>query len=179
VLGGKWAAAVPVIQILSWVGLLQSLQGLNSSILEARDRTQDLVRYAVVVAVASVIAFVVGLHWGIVGVAAGYAVSSTIVEPYYTWVTARSIDLRLTTVLASLRGVAEASALMAAAVLSVRYALGVASPAERLALCIAVGAFVYVPVCVWRARELVADLRSLGARRKAPVLATPVGALER
>src|SRR5581483_4415920 len=174
VLGEKWSAAIPVVRILCWVGLLQSLQGLNSSILEARDRTQDLVRYAVIVAVASVIAFVIGLEWGIVGVAAGYAVSSTVVEPYYTWVTARSIGLPLRDVIANFRGVFEASVAMAAAVIGVQLLLVAGAPAERHTLCIVAGAAVYLPACAWRDRALVEDLRSLGALRSKRVLASQV-----
>ena len=77
VLGERWHRATPVIQILAWVGLLQSLQGLNGSVLRAVDRTNLLFRYSLVVVTASLIAFVLGLHWGIVGVAAAYALSST------------------------------------------------------------------------------------------------------
>ena len=39
VLGDRWTAAVPLIQMLRWVGLLQSLQTLNTEILQALDRT--------------------------------------------------------------------------------------------------------------------------------------------
>src|SRR3954449_7166565 len=85
VLGPKWESAVRVIQILAWVGMLQSLQGLNSSVLQARNRTRELLRYGIVVCSARLTAFIVGLHWGLVGVAVASAASSTIVEPYYTW----------------------------------------------------------------------------------------------
>ena len=174
VLGTRWHAAIPVIQILSWVGLLQSLQRLNSSILEARNRTGALLKYAVIVFFASLAAFVGGLHWGIVGVATGYAISSTIVEPYYTWLTARAVDLRLRDFLASIRGVVEASVLMAAGVLAVRLGLrgtGIGS-LERLVICIAAGGLLYVPFCVWRARDVIAELRALRPRRSVePVVA--------
>src|SRR6476619_1973486 len=93
ILGEKWLPAVVVIQILCWVGLLQSLQRLNSSILQARDRTRDLLIYSGIIFVGSVVAFVGGLPWGIVGVATAYAAMSTVVEPYYTWLTARSLGV--------------------------------------------------------------------------------------
>ncbi len=169
VLGDRWRAATPVIQILSWVGLLQSLQGLNSGILEARNHTRSLLRYSIIVLVASVLAFVGGLHWGIIGVATGYAISSTIVEPYYTLITARSIDLPLRTFLVSLRGVAEAAVLMGAAVLGVRLLLlGTSAPAfVRLGACIVTGLLVYVPALLWRAPQVRGELQSLRPRRPA------------
>ncbi len=171
VLGGRWAAAVPVLQILCWVGLLQSLQRLNSSILLARDRTAELFRYSVVVLCASLIAFAVGLHWGIVGVAAGYAISSTLVEPYYTWITGRSIGVSLWTFVSSLAGIVQASLVMAMAVLGVRTVLTGAgtSAGPTLVLCILTGFVVYVPLCIWREPAVVDEIRQLVRRpRSAP-----------
>jgi len=115
VLGPKWESAVRVIQILAWVGMLQSLQGLNSSVLQARDRTRDLLRYGVIVCAASLTAFVLGLHWGLVGVAVAYAASSTIVEPYYTWLTARALDISVFAFPRALAGVFQAVLGMVAA----------------------------------------------------------------
>jgi O-antigen/teichoic acid export membrane protein len=179
-LGGKWEPAVRVVQVLSWVGLLQSLQRMNSSILQARDKTQALLRYSIIVLAASLAAFVGGLHWGVVGVAAGYAISSTIVEPYYTWITLRSIDLKPATFLASLRGVAEAAVVMTAAVYGLRSLLVSAGmpAAPRLVLCILAGAAVYLPLCALRSPELVAEFdgirRRLRGRRVAVGRAQPV-----
>ena len=80
---------------------------------------RDAPRYAVVVAVATVVSFVLGVHWGVVGVAAAYAIASTIVEPYYTWLTARAIDVSLREI-SGLRsaGVAQAAGAMAVVVLA-------------------------------------------------------------
>ena len=43
VLGSQWDNAVPVIQILAWVGILQALQSIDVDILMARDRTAHAV----------------------------------------------------------------------------------------------------------------------------------------
>jgi O-antigen/teichoic acid export membrane protein len=178
VLGSRWDAAIPVVQILSWVGLLQSLQRMNSSILAARDRTQALLRYSVIVLVGSVCAFVVGIQWGVVGVAAGYAISSTLVEPYYTWITLRSIEMPIATFLRSLRGVTEAALIMSAAVLALRLALLSTNVpmAARLSLCIVVGALVYVPACIWRSPELRQELEGLHRRLRRRRM--PIGAIQ-
>jgi O-antigen/teichoic acid export membrane protein len=166
VLGPKWDAAVPVLQILAWVGLLQSLQGLNGTVLRAVDRTGTLLRYSFVVLVVSSIAFVAGLPFGVVGVAAAYAISSTFVEPYYTWLTARSVDATLLTVGRALAGVAQAAVLMFAAVLAARLLIvGADLPAGvRLLALIAIGVVVYLPCLAWRAPEVLGELRELRRR---------------
>ena len=70
-----------MIRILAWVGLVQSLVRLNSSVLQARDRTDLLLRWSRLITVVNVVAFVVGLQWGIVGVAACYAIANTSCQP--------------------------------------------------------------------------------------------------
>jgi len=176
VLGDRWLEAVPLIRLLAWVGLLQSLQGLNSSILLARDRTGTLLWYAVVVAVATVVSFVLGVHWGVVGVAVAYAVASTLVEPYYAWLTARVLDVSIRDFGAALSGVAQAAAAMTVVVLAGRSLLieqGV-SEAARLGVLVLLGIAVYVPLCAWRAPEVLAELRDLRRRGEPAPVVGPV-----
>ena len=68
VLGSHWEAAVPVVQILAWVGIVQAIQVINMDILLARGRSRTMFRLAIVVTSAHMVAFVVGLQWGIIGV---------------------------------------------------------------------------------------------------------------
>jgi O-antigen/teichoic acid export membrane protein len=161
VLGDRWSAAAPVIQILTWVGLLQSLQTLNSNILMALDRTATLLRYSFVFLGAHLVAFVVGVHWGILGVATCYAISSTVVEPLYMWMTTRALRASPFVLVRGLAGVAQAAAVMGLCVLATRLALlhAGAPPSARLVLCIAVGALVYLPCVLWRSPQLAGELR--------------------
>jgi O-antigen/teichoic acid export membrane protein len=175
VLGPKWHPAVRVIQILAWVGMLQSLQGLNSSVLQARDRTRELLRYGLIVCAASLTAFVVGLHWGLVGVAVAYAISSTLVEPYYTWLTARALGISVFALPRALAGVVQAvvgmvGVIAAARVLLATTALG---PAPRLILFIAAGALAYVPLALWRVPELRVYARRIRRPRKTTAAVEP------
>lgn len=156
VLGPKWHPAVRVIQILAWVGMLQSLQGLNSSVLQARNRTRDLLRYGVVVCTASLTAFILGLHWGLLGVAVAYATSSTLVEPYYSWLTARALGISVFAFPRALARVVQAVLGMMAVIAITRVLLAGAGlgPAPRLLVLVAVGTLAYVPLALWRVHEL-------------------------
>jgi O-antigen/teichoic acid export membrane protein len=168
--GERWEDAVPVIQILAWVGLLQSLQRLNSAVLLACDRSATLLRYSVVVLAASVAAFVAGLNWGIVGVAAAYAVSSTLVEPYYAWLTARAVGVTATDYLRTLAGIGQATAGMALVVTAAKLWLLPESLPESVALFVlaAVGAATYGALAAWLAPELRGELRYLRRRQARP-----------
>jgi O-antigen/teichoic acid export membrane protein len=166
-LGQKWIDAVPVIRLLALVGLLQTLQFLNPAVLQALDRTSLLFRWTLVSYAAAVIAFVIGLQWGIVGVAAAFLVAASITEPTFAWITGRLVGVGLRRLARDLAGVGQATILMAAAVLITRISLleaGVAA-AARLGTEVVVGALVYVGACYWREPAVVDELRRL---RSAP-----------
>jgi O-antigen/teichoic acid export membrane protein len=179
VLGRKWEAAIPVVQILAWAGLLQSLQRVNSSVLQACDRTGTLFRFSIVASTMNVTAFAVGLQWGIVGVAAAYALSNTFLQPFYTWLTARAVGLSFASTMRSVSGVVQASLLMAVGVVVTRVLLieGGASAAPTLLVCVVVGLALIAPCMAWRAPDVVAEVRRLVRmkRRSAdPLAGAPV-----
>ena len=95
VLGDRWHSAIPVIRILACVGFMQSLVRLNSSILLACDRAGTLFRWSILITASNLAAFGVGLHWGIVGVATGYAITNTLLQPVNTFLTGRAVDVSL------------------------------------------------------------------------------------
>jgi O-antigen/teichoic acid export membrane protein len=168
VLGDKWHAAAPVIQVLAWVGILQSLQSLNTGILEAVGRARTIFRYTVVFFAAHLIAFAVGLHWGIVGVAVGYSISTTLIEPAYLWLTSRAVGISPWRFLRALAGVVQAAVAMGIVVAGARAGLlSLGAPAlVRLLACTLVGAAAYAGLCAWRAPEVVGEVRELARRRR-------------
>lgn len=163
VLGEKWTDAVPVIQLLALVGLLQTLQFLNPAVLQALDRTSLLFRWSLVSYAVAVIAFVIGLHWGIVGVAAAFLVAASITEPTFAWLTGRLVGVGVGTLARDLAGVAQATIAMAGAVLVTRLWLVDAGfgASARLAAGVPIGALVYLGVCYWRAPGVVEEARRL------------------
>jgi O-antigen/teichoic acid export membrane protein len=171
VLGERWHEAAPLVQALAWVGVLQAIQVLNVDILQARGRTSLLFRYMLGFTIAHVIAFLIGLHWGVLGVAIAYAVSSTLVEPVLTYLTARELRVSPWLVPRALLGVAQATVLMVAAVVGVRLLLIDAGAGQlaRLVLCVAAGALTYALAAWWRVPELRTEARAvLGHLRPAP-----------
>ncbi len=176
VLGDQWTSAVPVIQILAWVGIVQAVQAINMDILLARGRSRTMFRFAIVATTCHLIAFAIGLEWGIIGVAVAYSLSTTLVEPAQTVLAARALNVSPFIFVRAIAGVFQAAIGMALAVLALRYALvdaGVVAEA-RLVLCILTGAVVYGALCLWRVPELAAEARVLlerRGRRSAPLVA--------
>jgi O-antigen/teichoic acid export membrane protein len=163
-LGDRWHGAIPVIRILAWVGAFQALQGLNASVLQACDRTSTLLRFALVSFAANLGAFVLGLRWGIVGVAACFAVTTTLVQPFYAALAMRAVGSSLRAFLANLRGVVAATVAMLAAVVPAHALLLGTGAALRLLLVVLVGAAVYLPALRAFDGQVLSELKRLRPR---------------
>jgi O-antigen/teichoic acid export membrane protein len=166
VLGPRWDAAVPVLQFLCLAGIAHSFQTLDWSVIQAVGRPGRVLRFMTFSAVITVVAFVLGLHWGIVGVAALFAVSRTIAMVVFTWLTCRTIAMPVREFVRSTGWVAALSLPMGVAVYLARVGLidaGVPA-AARLAVLVLLGAGVYGGLVVWRAPELLAEVRGLFRR---------------
>lgn len=175
VLGSRWHSAVRVLQILCWVGLLQSLMGQNTSVLLAVGQVRTLFRFAGLSSTLTITAYAVGLAWGIVGVAAAYAIVTTVLQPYYAWITGRAVGVSPLRFLAALRGVLEAAAGMGIVVSGARrllLALDV-PPEVRLAMLAALGIGVFVALGAWRSPEVLGELRRVRQRPESPPLPGP------
>jgi O-antigen/teichoic acid export membrane protein len=163
VFGDKWNAAVPVLQLLCIGGLATTLQALNLSVLQARNRPGTYLRFNILNTAASIAGFAVGLHWGVVGVAASVGVVRAGLLPLNAWLSCRVVAVSLATYFGTFRKIAETTLLMAAGVLAVRSALDGPgfSPALRLVLEMATGAFIYGAILIVRERALIAEVRRL------------------
>ena len=168
VFGNRWQPATPVIQILASVGLLYGIQGLNGAVLTARDNTRVLFRYSCASFAAALVAFIVGLHWGIIGVAACFAGVSFFMQPFYMHLTARSLGIGLRDCFHALSGVASAGLVSTVVALVARdlcVSEGLPAPLRLLGTVCAAAA-VYVPMCAWRVPEVRGELRQLLRRRR-------------
>jgi PST family polysaccharide transporter len=75
ILGAKWIGAIRVFQILAPVGLAQSIHATIGQIFMAKGRTDWLFRWGIVQTAILVSSFLIGIHWGILGVAAAYCLT--------------------------------------------------------------------------------------------------------
>ena len=166
VLGPRWHSAVPVLQLLCLAGVVHSFQTLDWSVIQATGRPGRVLRFMTFSAAITVVAFVLGLQWGLVGVAGLFAVARTVAAIVFTWLTCRTIEMPITGFIRRAGWVVALSLPMAVAVYMARVALihaGV-SAGLRLTVLVLLGIGVYVATVTWRAPELVAEIRSLFRR---------------
>ena len=74
--GQQWQPVILLLMILAPVGMSQSIMTTVGIIYQVKGRTDWLFRWGIGAGMLIIIAFLIGLQWGIVGVAAAYAIAS-------------------------------------------------------------------------------------------------------
>jgi len=95
VFGAKWDAAVPVMQVLAFIGVLHASLFFNSTVLIATGRPQTALLVTFVNAISNVVAFAIAVQWGIVAVAAAYVIRGYLLSPLPVLLVKRVIGFRL------------------------------------------------------------------------------------
>lgn len=122
-LGEKWQPVVQLIAILAPVGLFQSIGATVSPIYQVKGRTDWMFRWGVGAGLLVIAAFVIGLRWGITGVAWGYAIASFILLYPNFSIPFRLIDLKFVQMLKVLKPALLNGCLMVVILIIVRFAL--------------------------------------------------------
>ncbi len=168
VLGPKWHEAIPVLQLLCLGGAVGSLQAFNGQVYQALGKPGLFLRFTCFATAVMVSAFVVGLKWGVVGVAASYAVARTIMLIVNSVQMSRLLDFDLWRMTRSYLAILCRAAAMGMVVFAARRALldfglpvGV-----RLVVLIVGGTLAYLALTLLFAPEVVRDLRDGLLRRR-------------
>lgn len=168
VFGPGWAEMAPILKVLCWVGMMQSVGTTMGAIYLAVGRTDIALRVTLVVVPVLIVGLAAGLPWGIQGVAIGYALASFSLF-YYTAITAyRLIGLKLVDFHAVIVRPGLAMLVMLAVLLVAGTLESAWPPTLRLGAGVALGAVSYLlaSLLINRAQidELLGILRSLRRR---------------
>jgi O-antigen/teichoic acid export membrane protein len=165
-LGSQWKDAVPIVQVLAIAGLFQATSALGATILTATGRTKTLLRFSLAELALVLAAIAIGVQWDILGVAVAYTGAILLSRLLLVWLAARAVSMPLGDFFASLSGVCQATALTALVLGIARSALveTATPPLPTLALLIALGCAVYLPISRWRVPELLSEFRFIRSR---------------
>ena len=112
VYGPRWAPVIPLLQILCIPCLLQCLFRPSGLIFTSQGRADLFFRWGVVSTVVVVLSFIIGLHWGVRGVATAYACANVLTALPYFRASGQLIDVSLFDMARILVGVAGAALIM-------------------------------------------------------------------
>jgi O-antigen/teichoic acid export membrane protein len=154
VLTEKYAAAILPLRILALYASVRAITPMLAPVLIAMGQTRLVLWNNFMALVLLPTAFLVGSRWGTAGIAAAWAVAHPIVVGQIAWRVFRAIDLRARDYFAAIAPAFIACAVMAVAVLGIRYLLpSDLPPAIALPIEVAAGAAAYAGVLVGRYRE--------------------------
>lgn len=169
VFGADWRGAVAPMQILALAGLPSALNTLSGPALMACGRADWLFRLGVLSAVANVVAFIVGVQWGIKGVAVGYLVVAALTAPLIAGLVGHLVHFGLAAFGRALVPSVGSSVVMGAVWVGVEHLARPLGGPGRLVVAslVAAGAYVMAMWGIWPAearqvRSLVAEAAGRG-----------------
>jgi PST family polysaccharide transporter len=173
VFGDKWDDAVLPLQLLCVGGLAASLSAMNWSLLQAVGQAGVLLRITILTALVTWSAVALGLTWGIVGVAALYAVARWLLVLPTTLMTARGASFSSVPLLRAGADVLPLAVSAGAAAFAVREVLltAGAGPVVRLVLVAGALALAYGSMLALVVPSLLAEVREVVLRRTVTVRA--------
>ena len=142
-LGEKWLSVAPILSLLALAGIFQILAFVGYWVYVSRGLTRDLFRYTLVSSAIKVVCVVVGSHWGVIGVAAGYALAPALSWPISLWWLSRRTDLQVRRLYGGAARILAVVAVSASGAGALVYWLRDASAWVQLPLAIVVTVVVY------------------------------------
>ena len=94
-LGEKWRDLNPLFKIFAIVGFIQIPANVKGLMLLSCGKSRQYMIQGVALSIVNVFSFVIGLQWGIVGVASAYMITQYIIQFPTFWYTCRHTPLRI------------------------------------------------------------------------------------
>lgn len=116
VMGAKWNGMIAPLEILSVYAAFRSIVALVPRVLTAVGNARFVMRVEVAGLFLMPLAFWIGSHWGIQGIAFGWVFAYPIVALPHYWKTFKTIDMRVGDYIRALRPALDGSAAMVLAV---------------------------------------------------------------
>lgn len=186
VLGRAWEPAVLPMQILAVTAMRQAVLSVVGDVFMACGHAEWRLRFSIVSTALLVASFLIGLQWGIVGVAVAYGVADAVLHPVVVGFAGRLTNLKMRDYLASLLPGTAGALAFAVAWVAGRMAWGTVSPFglgsfSQVVSCTILAAGVYVLILIYgwptEARNLRALLVGGRARPRTPGRGSPADAL--
>jgi O-antigen/teichoic acid export membrane protein len=163
-LGNQWASVAPVFAFLALAGMFQTVAYVGYWVYVSRGLTAKLMWYSMVGLSIKIVCVVVGSRWGIVGVAAGFAVAPALEWQISLWWLSRLTRYPARKLYQGAARILFSSGVSGGATFATVTVLHNSPAIVQLACGVSAGLFVYVPLAlaVPRIRRDLADMVSLG-----------------
>jgi PST family polysaccharide transporter len=144
ILGAKWAPAAPVLALLMPAGFIQCLMQLASATVLGMGSANLRFKLSILCALPALVGILLGVRYGITGVAAGMSIGFIVSFVPCTAITLRHAQVKLSSVISEVAAPFLATVVMSFAVVGFRLLHTASSPLIGLIECSALGAVSYV-----------------------------------
>ena len=104
--GPKWYRVILILRVFCIEGMVQSVGGSVGWIYTSQGRTDIMFKWGIGSGIIRMIAILLGLRWGIIGVATAYLISGRVILWYPSWmIPGRLIQLRFSEMVKNLSGI--------------------------------------------------------------------------
>lgn len=141
--GVKWMSSVPLLQCLALIGIRDSLLFLDNQVMTALGKPSWRLAVSMANVGLSVLGVLIGIRWGLMGVAVGLTLASFLIWPISLLAMRRLINFSLAHYFARYVAPCASSLTMAAVVIIVRRALPTSPSAWSLTVMVCAGAIAY------------------------------------
>ncbi|VEP13840.1 putative polysaccharide transport protein [Hyella patelloides LEGE 07179] len=145
VFGKQWLPVVPVMRILSLIGIIHSISYFNNNIIMAMGKPFWNLIVNFLAMIINVIGFAIVVRWGIVAVAAVFVIRGYLFLPIYLWLVRKLINIEIKQYLSQLLTPISSSVGMIFVIFAIKYFFSDwLNLYVLLTVCALVGSVVYV-----------------------------------
>jgi O-antigen/teichoic acid export membrane protein len=160
--GKQWLPVIPIMQILAFTGIIRSISFFKGSVFIAMGKPSWRLRLEVFNATFNLIACLLGVKWGLIGVAFAYVISDYLVFPVGQWTVSKLIQTPLLIYLQQFIVPLGSTLVMAIVIFTVKYFLkDVINYQGLLVLCTVIGVIIYGLMIRFLAPELFKQILEL------------------
>jgi PST family polysaccharide transporter len=169
--GSQWTNSVVILQVLVFIGVIHSMSKMYDTIIVSVGRPGVWLVLTAALSVTTVIGFLVGVRWGIVGVAIAYVIVGTLFVPIYLFILHRLAGIEIARYLSSIAVPAVSSLIMFVIVFSARHIVErIELHGIQLLLLVTIGALSYASIVALispsTATQLIGVLRSVSRSKQ-------------
>jgi len=95
-LGEQWSQAGELFRVLAFAALFQPLGSFSGTLLTALGQTRRLAKWGVFSSILITSSFIIGIQYGVFGVAVAYAIATKIQQPILLWYSLRYAPVTVT-----------------------------------------------------------------------------------
>jgi O-antigen/teichoic acid export membrane protein len=161
IFGPQWAQSVPVTQFLMVVGAMYCIGYFNGPVIIAVGKPRLALYLHIANTLGNVVAFLVAVKWGIVAVAAGFALRAIVMLPWGVFLVRRLIRMRVRTLILHLRGPLMGTFTLAVVLQALDFFLPEMKAWQLLLSKLGVGVAIYVLTLPLADRDLFVKMREL------------------